>query len=321
LTVLTSHYYESEDDLRQMQDLLMAARAATDDWRYPPIGVATFRFFMVACHLNPYEFVRLWHDRQGRLVAYALLGEDPAFDCEVAPEYDGAGLEAEALDWAETQLVALRQRDPSQWGEPLVTGVRQDDTERIAFLEGHGFRYRGKFTEVNMLRALAEPIPPAVLPAGCQVRPLADDAAEIADRMAAYREVWLPWTDGNISAEDYARFMRLPCYDRTLDIITVAPDGAVAALVTGWADPINRIGELDAVSARPAYRRQGFMRAALLECLRRLQTAGMNRVCVSTGETNTPARQLYESVGFRVVNRYLDYVKPADHRADLRRSS
>ena len=109
--------------------------------------------------------------------------------------------------------------------------------------------------------------------------------------------------------------MRMPCYNRDLDIITVALDGAhpggsIAALVTGWADPINRIGELDAVSARPAYRRQGFMRAALLECLRRLQAAGMDRACVSTGETNTPARQLYESVGFSVVNRYLDYVKP-----------
>jgi ribosomal protein S18 acetylase RimI-like enzyme len=267
--MLTSRYYESEHDLRQMQDLLMAARAATDDWRYPHIGVATFRFFMV---------------------------------------------EAEALDWAETRLAALRRRAASQWGGPLVTGLRQDNAERMAFLEGHGFRYRGEFTEVNMLRALDEPIPPAVLPPGCQVRPLADDAAEIADRMAAYREVWRPWTDGNLSDKDYARFMRLPGYNRDLDIIAVAPDGAhpggsVVALVTGWADPINRIGELDAVSARPAYRRQGFMRAALLECLRRMQAAGMDRACVSTGETNTPARRLYESVGFTVVNRYLDYVQ------------
>lgn len=160
-----------------------------------------------------------------------------------------------------------------------------------------------------MLRSLAEPIPPTVLPPGCQVRPLADDAGEIADRMAAYREVWLPWTDGNISDEDYARFMRLPCYDRELDIVTITPAGVVAALVTGWADPVNRIGELDAVSARPAYRRQGLMRAALLECLRRMQAAGMDRACVSTGETNTSARRLYESVGFKIVNRYLDYVR------------
>ena len=301
--------YESEPDLRQMQDLLMAARAATDDWRYPHIGVVTFRFFMVASHLNPYEFVRLWHDRQGRLVAYALLGEDPSFDCEVAPEYAGAGLEAEALDWAETRLSELRQHGARQWGGPLGTGARQDNAERITFLEQHGFRYRGEFTEVNMLRSLAEPIPPTVLSPGCQVRPLADDADEIADRMAAYREVWLPWTDGNISAEDYARFMRLPGYDRELDIVTITPEGVVAALLTGWADPVNRIGELDAVSARPAYRRQGFMRAGLLECLRRMQTAGIDRVCVSTGETNTSARRLYESVGFKIVNRYLDYVR------------
>jgi len=99
--MLTSRYYESERDLRQMQDLLIAARAATDDWRYPHIGVATFRFFMVACHLNPYEYVRLWHDPQGRLVAYALLGEDPSFDCEMAPEYEGAGLEAALIGRAD----------------------------------------------------------------------------------------------------------------------------------------------------------------------------------------------------------------------------
>jgi len=47
------------------------------------------------------------------------------------------------------------------------------------------------------------------------------------------------------------------------------------------------------------------------QCLRRLQAAGMTRVSVSTEETNTPARRLHESVGFRIVNRYLNQVKPA----------
>ena len=42
-----------------------------------------------------------------------------------------------------------------------------------------------------------------------------------------------------------------------------------------------------------------------------MQARGMNRVCVSTGVANTPARGLYESVGFRVVNTYHEYVKPA----------
>ena len=63
------------------------------------------------------------------------------------------------------------------------------------------------------------------------------------------------------------------------------------------------------VGALPAYRRQGLTRAVLLECMHRMRAAGMDRVSVSTGVNNAPARALYESVGFRVVNRYLDYLR------------
>ena len=305
----TSRHYETERDLQQMQAMLMEARSRTDDWRYPHIGVFTFKFLMVLCHLNPQEFIRLWHDQQGKLIAFAMLGEDPAFDCQVLPEYEWSGIEAEALDWAETRIRELRERDAQQWGGPCVSGARQDDAKRIAFLEQRGFRYSGEFAEVNMLRSLDEPIPAAAIPAGYQVRALAAGAGEIADRAAAHREVWLPWTDGNISDEDYARAMRLPGYDRELDIVAVTPEGAIAAFVNCWIDPVNRIGELDSVSARPAYRRQGLTRAVLLEGFRRMKARGMDRACVSTGVTNTPARRLYESVGFEVVNQYLDYVK------------
>ena len=40
-----------------------------------------------------------------------------------------------------------------------------------------------------------------------------------------------------------------------------------------------------------------------------MKARGMERVCVSTAVANTPARRLYELVGFKIVNRYLDYVK------------
>jgi ribosomal protein S18 acetylase RimI-like enzyme len=65
------------------------------------------------------------------------------------------------------------------------------------------------------------------------------------------------------------------------------------------------------VGARQQYRRQGLTRLALLESLRRMKAFGMERVCISTGITNTPARNLYESIGFKVVNQYLDFTKPA----------
>jgi mycothiol synthase len=187
-----------------------------------------------------------------------------------------------------------------------VSGVRQDNAKRIAFLEQRGFR-RGEYAEVNMLCSLDTPIPEAVLPTGYQVRAVA--MGEISNRAAAQREVWHPWTVGNVSDDDYAYFLQLPGYDRDLDVVAVTPDGMIAAYVNGWIDPVNRIGDFGPVGARLAYRRQGLTRAVLFEGLRRMQARGMERVSVSTGVSNTPAIRLYESVGFKTVNTYLEYVK------------
>jgi ribosomal protein S18 acetylase RimI-like enzyme len=306
---LTSRFYETEHDLQQMQSLLMEARSRTDDWHYWHVGELMFGFFMVACHLNPQEHIRLWHDDEGKLAGYAVLGEDPSFDCQVLPEYEWSGIETEAMAWAETRLTELGKRDARRWSGNFVSGARQDTAKRITFLEQHGFR-RGdaERAEVNMLRSLDEPIPESALPTGCQVRAVAD-AGEIPNRAAAQREVWHPWTVGNVSDDDYAYFMRLPGYHRDLDVVAVTPDGVIAAYVNGWIDPVNRIGDFGPVGARPAYRRQGLTRAVLLEGLRRMQARGMDRVCISTGVSNTPALRLYESIGFKVVNKYLEYVK------------
>ncbi|PIV28009.1 MAG: hypothetical protein COS37_01735 [Anaerolineae bacterium CG03_land_8_20_14_0_80_58_20] len=305
---LTSRLYETEQDLLEMQNLLMEARAHTSDWRYFHVGEMMWGFFMVTCHLTPQEYIRLWHDADGKLVAYAILGEDPSFDCQVLPEYEWTGIEAEALAWAETRVSELRETDAKRWGGHLVSGARQDDPKRIAFLEQNGFRYSGEFAEGNMMRSLEGPIPESVIPIGCQVRALAE-TGDTSDRAGAERDVWLPWTVGNVSDDDYARLMRLPGYDRELDVVAVAPDGVIAAYVNCWTDSLNRIGDFGPVGARPPYRRQGLTRAVLLEGLRRLKARGMDRVCVSTGISNTPARNLYESIGFKIVNGYRDYVK------------
>jgi mycothiol synthase len=307
LRSLTSRFYETERDLPQMQGLLMEARSRANDWHYWHVGDLTWGFFVLACHVNPQEYIRLWHDDQGTLVGYAVLGEDPSFDCQVRPEYEWSGIETEALAWAATRLTELRKRDVTRWSGTLVSGARQDDAKRMTFLEQHDFR-RGAYAEVNLLRLLDEPILESAIPKGCQVRAVAK-AGELSNRAAAQREVWQPWSVGKISDDDYARLMRLPGYHRDLDLVAVTPDGVIAAYVNGWIDPVNRIGDFGPVGARPAYRRQGLTRAVLLECLRRMQARGMDRVCVSTGDSNTPAIRLYESVGFKVVNKYLEYVK------------
>lgn len=302
-----SRPYASEQDLRQMLELLMDGRAQTDDWRYPHVGDLLFWFFMVARHLDVQTHIRLWHAGE-RLVGYAILGEDPTFDCQVLPEFAWCGIEEEAMAWTEERLRALRQSDPQRWGGGLVSGARQDDPRRRMFLEAHGFRQGGEFSEVNMLCRLDGDIPAPVVPEGYQVRAVAE-RGEVERRAAAQRAVWLPWTVGEVTTADYAYFMRLPGYERELDVVAVAPDGVIAAYVNGWIDPRNCIGDFGPVGALPAYRRLGLTRAVLLECLRRMQRLGMERVSVSTGVSNAPAQRLYESVGFVIVNQYLEYVQ------------
>jgi GNAT superfamily N-acetyltransferase len=307
---ITSRLYDRDHDLHSMMDMLMEARARTYDWHYAHVGELLFNFFMVACHLNPREHIRLWHDQNGKLVAYAILGEDPSFDFQVMPEYEWTGIEAEAFAWVEMCLTRLRQHDAKLWGGQLVSGSRQDDARRISFLEQHGFHYCGKFAEVNMLRSLSEPIPELVIPPGhrvCSMAELSD--IPVGDRAAAHREVWQPWTVGNVSDDDYASFMQLPGYNRDLDVVTLTPDGVIASFVNGWTDPVNRIGDFGPVGARQEYRQQGLTRLAMIESLRRMKAYGMERVCISTGISNTPARNLYTSMGFKVENQYLDYVK------------
>ncbi len=303
-----SRRYQSEADLLQMRGLLMEGRLRSGDWRYWHVGDLMWWFFMIVCHLDPQEYIRLWHDPAGKLIGYAILGEDPSFDWQVLPEYEWRGIEEEAMAWAETRLAELRQGDPQAWGGNFVSRSREDNPRRMAFLERYGFQGGGMFSEVDLLCSLDGPIPEAVLPAGCQVREVAE-TGEISKRAAVQREVWQPWTVGNVSDDDYARFMQLPGYDRDLDIVAVAPDGVIAAYVNGWIDPVNRIGDFGPVGARPAYRRQGLTRAVLLECLRRMQARGMDRVTVATGVSNTAALRLYESVGFKSVNRCPEYVK------------
>ena len=307
MKMLTSRLYESEQDLKQMNDLLMEARSCTNDWRYAHVGELAFNYFMVAIHLNPQEHIRLWYDNR-KLVGYAILGEDPAFDWQVLPVYEWTGIELEALDWVEARIGELHKLDEEKWGGDLVSGSRQDDVKRIAFLEQYSFHYCGDFAEVNMIRSLEESIPVPRVPDGFQIREFSG-TDEITNRASIQRQVWHPWTVGNVSDNDYARFIQIPGYHRDLDLVTVAPDGFIVAYVNGWIDPVNKIGDFGPVGALETYRRQGLTRAILLEGLRRMEAYGMNRVCISTNVTNVPARQLYESIGFKVVNQYHDYVK------------
>ena len=308
---LTARQFEGENDLREMQNLLMRARSLTSDWRYAHIGELNFQFLMNAAHLDPKETIRLWHDGD-LLVGYAILGEDPSFDVQMLPEYEWRGIEDAAMAWAVERVGILRPRYTNAFGGRWASGSREDDPQRRAFLERHGFAAGGEFSEFNLIRTLEGEIPAPVLSPGWRVRGYRG-REELTMRAEAQRDVWRPWSVGNITDGDYATLTSLPGYDPELDVVAVSPDGVIAAYANGWPDPVNRIGDFGPVGTRPAYRRQGLARAVLWESLRRMKERGMDRVCVSTGMKNDSAIRLYESVGFRIANKYLEYIRPSEN--------
>lgn len=302
----SSRNYQDLADLVLMEEMLMQARQQTTDWQYAHIGELIFNYWQIAIHLNPTEFIRLWFCA-GQLVGYATLGEDPSFDFQVLPMFEWQGIEEEAISWAETRLADLRQVQSQQWSGKLVSGARRDNLQRQAFLERHGFRQGGEFSEVNMLGQLAGSIPAPEIPAGFELHSM-DSFSDIHARAEVQRVVWSPWSVGELSDVDYSLLMSLPGYLPDLDIFITAPDGKVVSYVNGWIDPVNKIGDFGPVGAVKNYRRRGLTRAVLLECERRMQSYGMQRVAVSTNLTN-PAQKLYALVGCQPNNQYLEYIQ------------
>src|SRR5262249_19215312 len=154
-----------------MQGLLMAARSCTDtdEWRYWHVGDLLWAFLALTSHFDPHEHICLWHNEHGTLAGFALVGEDPAFECQVLPEDAWAGIEEEALTWAVTRRTELAARNAQRWGGAFVWGAQQDDALRIAFLEQHGFQ-RGDHVEPTLLRSLGETLPQVTLPDGYHIR-------------------------------------------------------------------------------------------------------------------------------------------------------
>lgn len=81
---------------------------------------------------------------------------------------------------------------------------------------------------------------------------------------------------------------------RDLDLVAIAPDGAVAAFCTIWFDDVTRSAYVEPLATVPAHRRLGLGRALLTEGLRRLQRMGAMRAFV--GGFSPAANALYASV-------------------------
>jgi ribosomal protein S18 acetylase RimI-like enzyme len=239
-----------------------------------------------------------------RPVAWAMLDGSGhvSAQCDPAADPDGE-LSAAVIGWATSGRPGLLAATVDA-GE---TGLRSA-LARTGLAEPAGAPY---FLD---LRRSLDDLPPVVLPTGYTVRPTRAD--EAAARAFVHREAWslLPVGEGlpitsSFDESAYRVVAASPGYCLDLDLVVVAPDGALAATCTAWLDPASRSAELEPVGTSPRHRRLGLASAVCLAAMHAVALHGATAVTVHPrGDDGYPAaRAVYQRIGFAAVGRTMPY--------------
>lgn len=251
----------------------------------------------------------LWENPAGQLIGFAIMDMGTGYLIfEVTPQATGDDVEAQIIAWGEECI----KRANRERGKPITlqSGCPDDNTERIALLEGHGFVVQEDRT-LSMTRPLNEPLPALQLPAGFVIRHL-EGEHEVEALVALHRAAF---GTKNMTVEYRLAMMRVPEYEPALDLIAVVPDGTFAAYcmcyisreenaLTGRVD-----GYTDPVATHPAFQRRGLAKALLLTGLDLLRQRGMETARLGTSSENIAMQRTAASVGFRVESEKIWFAK------------
>lgn len=252
---------------------------------------------------------RLWEDMDGHLIGFAIFNSAySSFFFEIAPSFANSLVVEQVLTWG-----IERWRQFPQDDEPLQVSCRDHDTDRVALLERHGF-VRGTECALHYAHSLSEPIPLPQMPEGFTIRPVLGEN-EVERLVALHRAAF---GTENLTAEERLTWMRTPEYKPELDLLTVAPDGTLAAYVMCQISEQEnalsgrQVGYTDPVATHPAFQRRGLARALLLAGLRLLRERGMDWAELGTSSENVAMQKAAESAGFCKQYKTFFFVKPME---------
>lgn len=295
-----SRPYLHPDDLQSVINLILACRTAERIDPWPPAHD-------IRARLGADDDARLWIDECNRPVAFAMIWEGNVFLYFALPRASDETLEAQAITWATMRARA----SADQHGERAVlcVPVRDDDPYRAALLARAGLRCE-EWHMIRMRRWLHLPIADLPVPAGFTLRPASgeSEAPALVDLHHA------AFATASETVAERVTWMRSPAYDPRLDLVAVAPDGALAAFCrcSVCVEENTHLGFasawVDLIGAHPACRRHGLGRALLLLALRNMRDMGFAQALLSVGSWNTPAQHLFDSCGFVAICRIFWHV-------------
>jgi len=236
------------------------------------------------------EHVALWEEG-GEVVAAALVGES-ATDGVLLCLPSRAELVPRLLAWLEPRGLTLEARAANA---ELGSALRERGWEVVP---GGFHRPREK--------ALGPHDEEVALPPGLRLEELEDDRIErynVAVR-AAFGHV-------GGSPEEYAVVRRGPSAVHELGLVAVDGDGRVVSFAETWLDRDNLISEYEPVGTIPELQKRGIASALMRESENRLRRLGCRLATVHSWSTMEGANRLYESLGYRAVDRQEVWAPPS----------
>jgi mycothiol synthase len=293
----SSRCYGEEGDLALLRSFLSKLTAESPPQAYWHPGDLVWAMFQNTL-FDPCESVRLWVSG-GDLLGFAVLEDPNLVVMQVRPDLRGRGeLEELMLSWAVERLDD-RERNP---GGEIWTRALESDLATAALLEERGFE-RNPNHVFNLMHQNLADAPMVRAPEGWSVRPVGGEE-EWQQRVDLHREVWAP---SKFTLEAYRRLRTVPGYDPGLDLVAAGTDGRLGSYCICWLDPRSRTGLFEPVGTSASYRRQGLGRAVIAEGLGRLRDSGAESAQILCVHGNDAALRLYESAGFRVVDKEYTY--------------
>ncbi|MEW5871807.1 MAG: GNAT family N-acetyltransferase [Chloroflexota bacterium] len=302
---LSSRLYAGEHDLQTLINLLLAVRPP--QWVADPPGVVDLREILSLSETQ--ADTRLWHTQDGKLVAFAIVDAYNNLIFELDPRAAGPEMEAEIVGWGETCIRRRMQASGEQI--TLDASCREDNPERLSFLERHGFE-RLSQCSLHYARPLGDVIPEPTLPPGFTIRP-SGGVDEVEAWVALHRAAF--GTD-HMTVEERLAMLQAVEYELQTDLVVVAPDGRLAAycMVQISQEENQRTGRnegfTDPVACHPDYQKRGLGRALLLRGMHLLRERGIDTAVLATSSENAAMQALAASVGFEVTEARLWFAKP-----------
>jgi mycothiol synthase len=316
---------QGESDLPSMVDIVNASKAADGVSYVTTVEIQT-TFYRTLTNCDPQRDMIMVEDSAGPVAhARTFWLKEKKRDAymhmvgaNVHPDHRRRGLGTAILHWLEARAreVAVEQGHPSPAEAYFQAFVYGKERARAALLERHGYRPVRFFYEME--RPNLDDIQDAPLPAGLEVRPV---------RPEHMRAIWDAnleafsdhWGEPEMTDSDYQRFLTNPV-EHQPDIWKVAWDKAsneVVGMVLGYINhaenaTFNRKrGWTENICVRKPWRKLGVARALIAENLRELKARGMESAALGVDTDNpTGALRVYESMGFRAVDRETAYQKP-----------